>query len=140
MIQLVLSVAMLGMAVAQLVVLPVPGRPGAPPLGDPVPTARVAHRPATRDRQASDKAERLDPGADRPAGRRIGEAVVPVATVRRELVVPEDSDKGRLVGWQLIRRRSVRVDRDRGPRRYIRTAASGSSSGYGISKSGSGWF
>ena len=38
-IQMILCVALLGVAVAQLAVLPVPGRPGAPRLGEPVPTA-----------------------------------------------------------------------------------------------------
>ena len=92
-IQLILSVAMLGMAVAQLVVLPVPGRPGAPPLGDPVPTARVATAGHARP-AASDKPRFVPERIGLPGG--ASAAVVPVATVRRELVVPEDSDR---VGW-----------------------------------------
>ena len=52
-IQMILCVALLGVAVAQLAVLPVPGRPGAPPLGAPAPATSVATaseaRPAASD-------------------------------------------------------------------------------------------
>jgi LPXTG-site transpeptidase (sortase) family protein len=92
-LQLILSVAMVGMAVAQLAVLPVPGRPAPPPLGDPVPTIRVAT--AEHARLAASDTPRFIP--DRialPGG--VSAAVVPVATERRELVVPEDSGT---VGW-----------------------------------------
>ena len=56
-VQMVLSVALLGVAVAQLAVLPVPDRPVAVPLGDPspttpVPSAREA-RPAGSDTRDS---------------------------------------------------------------------------------------
>ena len=90
-VQVVLSVALLGVAVAQLAVLPVPDGPVAVPLGDPspapVPTAREA-RPADGDTRFVP--ERIDlPGA-------AFTAVVPVATVGNELVVPEDPTK---VGW-----------------------------------------
>ena len=114
-VQIVLSVALLGVAVAQLAVLPVPNGPVAVPLGDPspttVPTAREA-RPAAGDTRFVP--ERID----LPGGAHT--AVVPVATVGSELVVPEDPTK---VGWwdgELLRRRSVRVDRDRRPRRRLR--------------------
>jgi LPXTG-site transpeptidase (sortase) family protein len=90
-VQIVLSAAMLGVAVAQLAVLPVPDGPVAVPLGDPaptpVPTAREA-RPATSDTRFVP--ERID----LPGG--AYSAVVPVATVGNELVVPEDPTK---VGW-----------------------------------------
>ena len=91
-VQMVLSVALLGVAVAQLAVLPVPDGPVAVPLGDPspttpVPTAREA-RPAAGDTRFVP--ERID----LPGGAYT--AVVPVATVGNELVVPEDPTK---VGW-----------------------------------------
>ena len=90
-VQVVLSVALLGVAVAQLAVLPVPDGPVAVPLGDPspttVPTAREA-RPAAGDTRFVP--ERID----LPGGAYT--AVVPVATVGNELVVPEDPTK---VGW-----------------------------------------
>src|SRR5688572_2844899 len=90
-VQVVLSVALLGVAVAQLAVLPVPDGPVAVPLGDPsptmVPTAREA-RPAAGDTRFVP--ERID----LPGG--LHTAVVPVATVGNELVVPEDPTK---VGW-----------------------------------------
>ena len=92
-IQMILCVALLGVAVAQLAVLPVPGRPGAPPLGDLVPTTPVATaseaRPAAGDTPRFIP-ERIDLAGDESA------AVVPVATVGRELVVPEDPGR---VGW-----------------------------------------
>jgi LPXTG-site transpeptidase (sortase) family protein len=91
-VQVILSVALLGVAVAQLAVLPVPDGPVAVPLGDPspttpVPTAREA-RPAAGDTRFVP--ERID----LPGG--AYSAVVPVATVGNELVVPEDPTK---VGW-----------------------------------------
>ena len=92
-LQLILSVAMVGMAVAQLVVLPVPGRPGAPPLGDPVPTTRVATAEHARP-AASDMPRFIPDRIGLPGG--ASAAVVPVATVGRELVVPES---GGTVGW-----------------------------------------
>ena len=49
-VQVVLSVALLGVAVAQLAVLPVPDGPVAVPLGDPSPTTR-SPPPARRDRR-----------------------------------------------------------------------------------------
>jgi LPXTG-site transpeptidase (sortase) family protein len=92
-IQMILCVALLGVAVAQLAVLPVPGRPGTPPLGEPValtpvPTASEA-RPAASDTPRFIP-ERIELPGDAYA------AIVPVATVGRELVVP--ADPGR-VGW-----------------------------------------
>ena len=90
-VQVVLSVALLGVAVAQLAVLPVPDGPVAVPLGDPsptpVPTAREA-RPAAGDTRFVPERIDLPGGAYSP--------VVPVATVGNELVVPEDPTK---VGW-----------------------------------------
>jgi LPXTG-site transpeptidase (sortase) family protein len=90
-VQIVLSAALLGVAVAQLAVLPVPVRPVTAPLRDtaptPVTTARDA-RPAAGDTRFVP--ERID----LPAG--ASTAVVPVATVGNELVVPEDPTK---VGW-----------------------------------------
>jgi LPXTG-site transpeptidase (sortase) family protein len=92
-IQMILCVTLLGVAVAQLAVLPVPGRRGAPPLEDLVPTTPVATaseaRPAAGDTPRFIP-ERIDLAGDESA------AVVPVATVGRELVVPEDPG---LVGW-----------------------------------------
>jgi LPXTG-site transpeptidase (sortase) family protein len=92
-IQMILCVALLGVTVAQLAVLPVPGRPGAPPLGDPVPATPVATaseaRPAASDTPRFIP-ERIDLPGDASA------AIVPVATVGRELVVPEDPGR---VGW-----------------------------------------
>jgi LPXTG-site transpeptidase (sortase) family protein len=92
-IQLILSVAIVGMAAAQLVVLPVPGQPGRPPLGDPVSTTRVATAEQARP-ASSDKPRFIPEQIGLPGG--VSAAVVPVATVGRELVVPEDSDR---VGW-----------------------------------------
>jgi LPXTG-site transpeptidase (sortase) family protein len=91
-VQMVLSAALLCVAVAQLAVLPVPDGPVAVPLGDPSPTTSVptAHeaRPAAGDTRFVP--ERID----LPGGAYT--AVVPVATVGKELVVPEDPTK---VGW-----------------------------------------
>jgi len=90
-VQVVLSAALLSVAVSQLALLPVPDGPVAVPLGDPsptpVPTAGEA-RPAARDTRFVP--ERID----LPGG--AFTAVVPVATVGKELVVPEDPTK---VGW-----------------------------------------
>jgi putative copper export protein len=92
-IQMILCVALLGVAVAQLAVLPVPGRPGAPPLGAPAPATSVATaseaRPAASDTPRFIP-ERIELPGDASA------AIVPVATVGRELVVPEDPGR---VGW-----------------------------------------
>jgi LPXTG-site transpeptidase (sortase) family protein len=92
-IQMILCVALLGVAVAQLAVLPVPGRPGAPQLGEPAPTTPVATaseaRPAASDTPRFIP-ERIELPGDASA------AIVPVATVGRELVVPEDPGR---VGW-----------------------------------------
>jgi hypothetical protein len=92
-LQMILCVALLGVAVAQLAVLPVPGRPGAPPLGDPVSATPVATaseaRPAASDTPRFIP-ERIELPGDASA------AIVPVATVGRELVVPEDPGR---VGW-----------------------------------------
>ena len=91
-VQLVLSVALVGVAVAQLAVLPVPGRPGTPVLGDPAPTAPVA---TAREARPVDSDLRFVPERiDLPGG--ASATVVPVATVGRELVVPEEPGK---VGW-----------------------------------------
>jgi LPXTG-site transpeptidase (sortase) family protein len=92
-IQMILCVALLGVAVAQLAVLPVPGRPGAPPLGDLVPTTPVAT--ASEARPAAGDTPRFIPEWIELAGNESA-AVVPVATVGRELVVPEDPGR---VGW-----------------------------------------
>ena len=90
-VQLVLSAALLGVAVAQLAVLPVPVRPVTAPLRDtaltPVTTARDA-RPAGANTRFIPERIDLPDGAYA--------AVVPVATVGKELVVPEDPTK---VGW-----------------------------------------
>jgi LPXTG-site transpeptidase (sortase) family protein len=92
-VQLVLSVVLVGVAVAQLAVLPVPGRPGSPPLGEVVPTIPVGT--AQEGRPADSDTTRFVPERiDLPGGAYA--AVVPVATVGRELVVPEDPGK---VGW-----------------------------------------
>ena len=92
-VQLILSVALLGVAVAQLAVLPVPGRPGDAAARGPVPTTPVATareaRPAASDRRGSFRSGSTCRVASYAA-------VVPVATVGRELVVPEDPDQ---VGW-----------------------------------------
>jgi LPXTG-site transpeptidase (sortase) family protein len=92
-IQMILCVALLGVAVAQLVVLPVPGRPGAPPLGDPVAATPVATASEARP-AASDTPRFIPERIDLPGG--ASAAIVPVATVGRELVVPEDPGR---VGW-----------------------------------------
>jgi LPXTG-site transpeptidase (sortase) family protein len=90
-IQMILCIALLGV-VAQLAVLPVPGRPGAP-LGDPVPTTPVAT--ASEARPAASETTRFIPERiDLPGA--ASAAIVPVATVGRELVVPEDPGR---VGW-----------------------------------------
>lgn len=90
-VQVVLSLALLGVAVAQLAVLPVPDGSVAVPLGDPspatVPTAREARAAAGDTRFVPER-------IDLPGG--ANTAVVPVATVGNELVVPEDPTK---VGW-----------------------------------------
>ena len=91
-VQMVLSVALLGVAVAQLAVLPVPDRPVAVPLGDPSPTTPV---PSAREAQPAAGDTRFVPERiELPGGAYT--AVVPVATVGKELVVPEDPTK---VGW-----------------------------------------
>jgi hypothetical protein len=92
-IQMILCVALLGVAVAQLAVLPVPGRPGAPPLGDPVAATPVATASEARP-AASDTPRFIPERIDLPGG--ASAAIVPVATVGRELVVPEDPGR---VGW-----------------------------------------
>ena len=91
-VQMVLSVALLGVAVAQLAVLPVPDRPVAVPLGDPSPTTPVAT--AREARPAAGDTRFVPEQIDLPGGAYT--AVVPVATVGNELVVPEDPTK---VGW-----------------------------------------
>jgi LPXTG-site transpeptidase (sortase) family protein len=91
-VQIVLSVALLGVAVAQLAVLPVPDRPVAVPLGDPSPTTPVAT--AREARPAAGDTRFVPERIDLPGGAYT--AVVPVATVGNELVVPEDPTK---VGW-----------------------------------------
>jgi LPXTG-site transpeptidase (sortase) family protein len=90
-VQIVLSVALLGVAVAQLAVLPVPNGPVAVPLGDPSPTTVATVREA---RPAADDMRFVPERIDLPGGAYT--AVVPVATVGNELVVPEDPTK---VGW-----------------------------------------
>ena len=91
-VQMVLSVALLGVAVAQLAVLPVPDRPVAVPLGDPSATTPVAT--AREARPAAGDTRFVPERIDLPGGTYT--AVVPVATVGNELVVPEDPTK---VGW-----------------------------------------
>ncbi|HJY44646.1 MAG TPA: sortase [Propionibacteriaceae bacterium] len=91
-VQVVLSVALLGVAVAQLAVLPVPDGPVAVPLGDPSPTTPVAT--AREARPAAGDTRFVPERIDLPGG--VYTAVVPVATVGNELVVPEDPTK---VGW-----------------------------------------
>jgi LPXTG-site transpeptidase (sortase) family protein len=91
-VQMVLSAALLGVAVAQLAVLPVPDRPVAVPLGDPSPTTPVAT--AREARPAASDTRFVPERIDLPGG--VYTAVVPVATVGKELVVPEDPTK---VGW-----------------------------------------
>jgi LPXTG-site transpeptidase (sortase) family protein len=90
-VQIVLSAALLGVAVAQLAVLPVPVRPLAAPLRNaalaPVTTAREARPAAANTRFVPER-------IDLPGG--ASTDVVPVATVGNELVVPEDPTK---VGW-----------------------------------------
>jgi LPXTG-site transpeptidase (sortase) family protein len=94
--RLVLSAALIAVAVAQLAVLPVPARPAPPPLGDPVPT--LPTRPVTTVREArpapSDRGRFIPERIALPDG--ASAAVVPVSTVGRELVVPEEPGK---VGW-----------------------------------------
>jgi LPXTG-site transpeptidase (sortase) family protein len=90
-VQVVLSVALLGVAVAQLAVLPMPDRPVAVPLGDPSPTPVATAREA---RSATVDTRFVPERIDLPGG--AYSAVVPVATVGNELVVPEDPTK---VGW-----------------------------------------
>jgi hypothetical protein len=92
-IQMILCVALLGVAVAQLAVLPVPGRPGTPPLGDPVSATPVAT--ASEARPAASDTPRFIPERIELPGDAAA-AIVPVATVGRELVVPEDPGR---VGW-----------------------------------------
>ena len=91
-LELVLSLVLLVIAVAQLAVLPVPDRPG-PPLGVPVPTTPVVT--AGEAQRADSDLPRFIPERMSLAG---GESatVVPVATVGRQLVIPEDPGK---VGW-----------------------------------------
>jgi hypothetical protein len=91
-VQMVLSVAVLGVAVAQLAVLPVPDRPVAVPLGDPSPTTPLAT--AREARPAAGDTRFVPERIDLPGGAYT--AVIPVATVGNELVVPEDPTK---VGW-----------------------------------------
>jgi hypothetical protein len=91
-VQMVLSVALLGVAVAQLAVLPVPDRPVAVPLGDHSPTTPLAT--AREARPAAGDTRFVPERIDLPGGAYT--AVIPVATVGNELVVPEDPTK---VGW-----------------------------------------
>jgi LPXTG-site transpeptidase (sortase) family protein len=91
-IQMILCVALLGVAVAQLAMLPVPGRPGAPRLGDPVPTPVAT---ASEARPADSETARFIPERIELPGN-ASAAIVPVATVGRELVVPVDPGR---VGW-----------------------------------------
>jgi LPXTG-site transpeptidase (sortase) family protein len=90
-VQMVLSAALLGVAVAQLAVLPVPVRPLAAPLRDVAPTPVATAREA---RPAAGNTRFVPERIDLPGGAHT--AVVPVATVGNELVVPQDPTK---VGW-----------------------------------------
>jgi LPXTG-site transpeptidase (sortase) family protein len=90
-VQMVLSAALLGVAVAQLAVLPVPVRPLAAPLRDAASTQVTNARDA---RPAAGDTRFVPERIDLPGGAYT--AVVPVATVGKELVVPEDPTK---VGW-----------------------------------------
>jgi LPXTG-site transpeptidase (sortase) family protein len=94
-IQMILCVALLAVAVAQLVVLPVPGRPGTPPLGDLLPLPPVATATASEARPGASDTPRFIPERIELPGDAAA-AIVPVSTVGRELVVP--ADPGR-VGW-----------------------------------------
>ena len=72
-VQVVLSAALLSVAVSQLAVLPVPDGPVAVPLGDPSPT----RRPTAREARPAAASHAVRTGADRPArwrvyGRRSG--------------------------------------------------------------------
>ena len=92
-VQLVLAVVLVGVAVAQLAVLPVPGRPGCRRSVRSCRRSRLAT--AQEGRPADSDTTRFVPERiDLPGGAYA--AVVPVATVGRELVVPEDPGK---VGW-----------------------------------------
>ena len=92
-IQMILCVALLAVAVAELAVLPVPGRPGTPPLGNlPLPPVATATASEARPGAA------IHPGSSRsgsscPVTRPRPSCPWPVG---RELVVP--ADPGR-VGW-----------------------------------------
>ncbi|HLL62835.1 MAG TPA: sortase [Propionibacteriaceae bacterium] len=92
----VLSAALIAAAVAQLALLPIPGRPAPPPLGDPVPTVPTSPVATVREARpaASDRSRFAPERIDLPDG--ASADVVPVATVGRELVVPEEPGK---VGW-----------------------------------------
>jgi LPXTG-site transpeptidase (sortase) family protein len=92
-VQRVSSVVLVGIAVAQLAVLPVPGRPGPPLLGDVAPTTPVATAREAR-RADTDPGRFVPERIALPGG--VYAAVVPVATAGRELVIPEDPGK---VGW-----------------------------------------
>ena len=115
-VQLVLSVALVGVAVAQLAVLPVPGRPGTPVLGDLAPTAPVA---TAREARPVDSDLPVRPRADRPAGWRVRDRRSR-GHRRTRARGAGGARQGRLVGRQLLRRRRLRVDRDRRPRRHPR--------------------
>ncbi len=100
-VQLITSVVLLGVVAAQIAVLPVPGMPGAPRVGNAEPTTPVAPTPAPATATAgearlaaSDTPRFVPERIDLPGG--TSAAVVPVATVGNELVVPEDGAK---VGW-----------------------------------------
>jgi hypothetical protein len=94
-IQMILCVALLAVAVAELAVLPVPGRPGTPPLGDLLPLPPVATATASEARPGASDTPRFIPERIELPGDAAA-AIVPVSTVGRELVVP--ADPGR-VGW-----------------------------------------
>ena len=100
-VQLITSVVLMGVVAAQIALLPATGLPGAPRVGNPGPTAPVAPTPALATATAgearlaaSDTPRFVPERIDLPGG--TSAAVVPVATVGNELVVPEDGAK---VGW-----------------------------------------
>lgn len=99
-LQIILAVALVGMA-TQVVVVPapvpvsagVPGRPAPPSIEDAEPTTPISS--AREARPADSDTPRFIPEQIQlPGG--TSAAIVPVATVGNELVVPEDGTK---VGW-----------------------------------------